>query len=61
MRNPADTLNGYETRVVIDFFMYYMKGNMRDKLMNEFPVIYNKLCEREIMGTINLTREIQSE
>ena len=49
------------TRVVIDFFMYYMKGDMRNKLMNEFPMIYNKLCEREIMGTVNLTREVQNE
>jgi len=50
-------LNSYETRLVIDFFMHHLKSEERHTFMYQFPVIYNKLCGRHIMGVMNLKSE----
>jgi len=42
-------LNRYEVETALRFFMYHLEPELRGKLMTEFPVIYNKLVEKEIM------------
>lgn len=49
MPHNVDGLKPYEKQLLIDWFMYYMKGDTRTKLMHEFPGIYNTLCDRKIM------------
>ena len=50
-------LKTYELQMVIEFFMHHLSGDLRHKLMHELPHIYNKLVGREVMTTINQTRE----
>ena len=52
---PYD-LKDYEVATVLRFFMYHMPMEQRRQLMAEFPVIYNKLCESEIMVSIQKSR-----
>ena len=54
VNNIKYDLNSYETRLVIDFFMHYLKSEERRTFMYQFPVIYNKLCGSQIMGVMNL-------
>ena len=46
----------YELQLIIDFFMYYIDLDMRGKLMRQFPYIYNRLVDQEVMGSVNQTR-----
>ena len=46
----------YELQLIVEFFMHYMEPDMRHKLMHNFPHIYNKLVDREVMVTKNQTR-----
>ena len=52
---PYD-LKDYEVATALRFFCYSMTMEQRGQLMAEFPVIYNKLMEREIVVTIGKTR-----
>ena len=52
---PYD-LKDYEVATVLRFFMYYLPMEQRCQLMAEFPVIYNKLCEREIVVSVKKER-----
>ena len=47
----------YELQLIIEFFMHYMQPDMRHKLMHDFPLIYNKLVDKEVMISVNQTRE----
>ena len=53
MSNRYD-LNTYETNAALDFFMHHLPMEQRRKLMNEMPVVYNKLTGRRIMATVNV-------
>ena len=46
----------YELQLIIDFFMYYIDLDMRGKLMRQFPYIYNRLVDQEVMVSVNQTR-----
>ena len=52
---PYD-LKDYEILTALRFFCYYMPMEQRRQLMAEFPVIYNKLMEKEIVVSIGKTR-----
>jgi len=52
-------LNPYEVNVLIDFFMYYLKPEMRGKLMQEFPEIYNKVVGATIVKSKNISEEVK--
>ena len=52
---PYD-LKDYEVATALRFFCYHMPLAQRSQLMAEFPVIYNKLMEKEIAVTIGKTR-----
>ena len=43
------SLVDYEITALIDWFMYKISQERRRELMTEFPQIYNKLYEREIV------------
>ena len=57
---PYD-LKDYEVATVLRFFCYSMTMEQRGQLMAEFPVIYNKLMEREIVVTVgkNVLSELE--
>jgi len=42
--------------ILLNHFLYKMSWETRQEIMNEYPLIYNRLCEREIMGVTNLMR-----
>lgn len=52
---PYD-LKDYEIQTALRFFCYYMPIEQRDKLMSEFPVIYNKLMGDEYVVSISKKR-----
>tara|TARA_Y100001938_G_C8069436_1_gene422226 strand:- start:776 stop:1048 length:273 start_codon:yes stop_codon:yes gene_type:complete len=52
---PYD-LKDYEILTALRFFCYYMPMEQRRQLMAEFPVIYNKLMEKEIVVSVGKGR-----
>jgi len=48
---PYD-LKDYEVLTALRFFCYHMPLEQRRQLMSEFPVIYNKLMEKEIVVSV---------
>lgn len=48
--SPFNALNPIEQEFILAWFMYSMPMEQRYKLMQEHPVIYNKLCGCEIMS-----------
>lgn len=46
----------YELQLIVEFFMHYLQPEMRGKLMRQFPYIYNRLVDQEVMVSVNQTR-----
>ena len=46
----------YELQLIVEFFMHYLQPEMRGELMRQFPYIYNRLVDREVMVSVNQTR-----
>lgn len=46
---PTSVLNSLEIDWTIEFFLYYMDGETRRKLMVNLPQVYDKLMGRSIM------------
>ena len=46
-------LKPYEVNTFIDMVMYHMKPEMRRKMMNECPIVYNKVVGREIVKVVH--------
>ena len=57
---PYD-LKDYEILTALRFFCYHMPLDQRNQLMSEFPVIYNKLMESEIVVSVgkNMLSELE--
>lgn len=48
-----DALGRFEQQAILDYLLYTMSQEQRDKLMQRFPDQYNRLCGREIMVSRN--------
>jgi hypothetical protein len=44
-----EKLSQFEMEIVLKFLLYNMSMELRDKFMNMFPTIYNRLYGREVM------------
>ncbi len=51
-------LTDHDKDILISFFTYRMDQELRGKLMNEHPQIYNRLVGETIVATINLTAPV---
>jgi len=49
-----EKLNHFEQSVLIQWFEQQMSMEQRGKLMRELPVMYNKLCGREIVHVVRV-------
>lgn len=49
MRQNIDALDTYEQGQVLDFLLYQMTQEMREKLMHSLPLQYNKLAGHGVM------------
>ncbi len=51
-RKPYAVLKSIEIDTVISFFMYHADTSQRSMLMSEYPHIYNKLVEKQIVKVV---------
>jgi hypothetical protein len=52
---PYD-LKDYEILTALRFFCYHMPLDQRNQIMTEFPVIYNKLMEKEYVRSVSVSK-----
>ncbi len=52
--DDTSQLKRYEVQALVSHLMYRLKGEDRRRLMQEFPTIYNKLCNKTVVEiTVN--------
>lgn len=47
-----DNLTQFEKDTLLNHLLYKMKMDMRGEIMEQYPMIYNKLCGREIVKVV---------
>ena len=56
--SKVNLLNRYEQTVLLDFMLYRMDSKLRGEMMKAFPVIYNRLCQKEIVRVVKRADEV---
>jgi len=47
----------YHKEQVLNFLMYHLQPEMRQKLMRELPAAYNDIVGQRVMGVVNMSKD----